>query len=268
MALCDKIACFAFFLGIALPTLSCGGGGKTLASLSVSPGGVSIQVGATRQFTASGTYSDGSNQDLTSTVTWSTSNSSVATISNASGSKGLATAVGSGTAVITAATDSLSATATLTVSSPAAVSISPHFSALTITETQQFGVAVQGTTNTNVTWSVDGIKGGNSTVGTISATGLYASPFVKGSHTVSVTSEADLGKSDHATAVVQNYAGTFTYHNDLARTGQNPDEEALTPEDVNSAQFANSFPIRLTAKYIPSRSTSRTSVFPARLPTT
>ena len=41
---------------------------------------------------ATGTYTDNSTQDLTSLVTWDSSNTSIASISNASGSSGLATA--------------------------------------------------------------------------------------------------------------------------------------------------------------------------------
>ncbi len=42
--------------------------------------------------------------------------------------------------------------------------------------TQQFTATVKGTSNTAVTWSVNGVSGGNSTVGTISSTGLYTAP--------------------------------------------------------------------------------------------
>jgi hypothetical protein len=42
--------------------------------------------------------------------------------------------------------------------------------------TQQFTASVSGTSNTAVTWSAGGVTGGNGTVGTISASGLYTAP--------------------------------------------------------------------------------------------
>src|ERR1700739_2151871 len=42
--------------------------------------------------------------------------------------------------------------------------------------TDQFTATVTGTTNTAVTWQVNGVPGGNATVGTISASGLYTAP--------------------------------------------------------------------------------------------
>ena len=60
--------------------------------------------------------------------------------------------------------------------------VSPQNAALTLTQTQQFTASVNP-----VTWSVDGIAGGNSTVGTISAGGLYTPPATAGAHTVIAT---------------------------------------------------------------------------------
>ena len=52
-----------------------------LTSIQVSPANSSIDIGQTQQFTAQGTFSDGSTKDLTNLVTWSSSNTTVATIS-------------------------------------------------------------------------------------------------------------------------------------------------------------------------------------------
>ena len=86
-----------------------------LASIAVTPANSSIAAGNTQQLTATGTYSDGSTQNLTSTATWSALASNVATISNASGSQGLATAAGLGTTTIEAALGAISGSTTLTV---------------------------------------------------------------------------------------------------------------------------------------------------------
>ena len=54
-------------------------------SIAVTPANPTIQTGGTQQFTATGTYSDNSTQNLSSQVTWSSSSTAVATI-NAGGS--------------------------------------------------------------------------------------------------------------------------------------------------------------------------------------
>lgn len=62
----------------------------------------SIPEGTTLQFTATGNYSDGTTQDLTTSVTWRSSNTSVATINNTVGNEGLAKGEEAGTAIIIA----------------------------------------------------------------------------------------------------------------------------------------------------------------------
>jgi hypothetical protein len=71
----------------------------SLSAISVAPSSpANIGVGSTQHFTATGSYSDGSTTDFTSQVVWSSSDSTVVTIA----SGGIATAVGGGTAKITA----------------------------------------------------------------------------------------------------------------------------------------------------------------------
>jgi uncharacterized protein YjdB len=88
----------------------------TLSALAVTPASASIAKGASQQYTAIGTFTDGTTADLTSSVTWASSNAGVATVSNAAGSHGLATAVAPGTATITAVQGGVTSNnATLTV---------------------------------------------------------------------------------------------------------------------------------------------------------
>jgi hypothetical protein len=61
---------------------------------------------------------------------------------------------------------------------PATVSVSPASADLFLGATQQFTATVQNAANQAVTWQVAGITGGNATVGTISAAGLYTAPQV------------------------------------------------------------------------------------------
>ncbi len=71
--------------------------------------------------------------------------------------------------------------------------------------TQAFTATVENTSNTAVTWQVDGVTGGNSTVGTISTSGLYTAPArVPSSATVTVTakSDADTTRSDSAQVTI------------------------------------------------------------------
>src|ERR1700741_5109723 len=114
-----------------------------------------------------------------------------------------------------------------------AVTVSPKHAAVVVrTQTQQFTASV-----VNVTWSVDGVAGGNATVGTISANGLYTPPAHAGVHIVKATTVATPHVSGTATVGVTDLSGVFTYHNDKARTGMNSREFALSPATVSEATF-------------------------------
>lgn len=90
----------------------------TLLVIAVTPTSPALVRGGTQQLTATGTWSDGTTTDVTATSNWSTSDAAVASIDLT----GLVTAQGGGTATITAATGTLSGTATVTVA-PHIVSI-------------------------------------------------------------------------------------------------------------------------------------------------
>ena len=99
----------------------------TLQSIAVTPPNPSAAKGSTLQFTATGTYSDTSTQDLTTQVTWASATTSVATISNAAGSKGLATAVNVGTSTVSAALSGVTGSTLLTVTAATlqAIAVTP-----------------------------------------------------------------------------------------------------------------------------------------------
>src|ERR1700752_3160071 len=83
---------------------------------------------------------------------------------------------------------------------PIAVVVSPRAASVVVTtEPQQFSAAVtHDPSNQGVTWDVDGISGGNPTVGTISTAGLYSPPTGPGTHTVTATSVSDNTKTASA----------------------------------------------------------------------
>lgn len=132
-----------------------------LVSLTITPQLPSIAPGTTEQFHAAGTFSDGSIQDVTGTVNWTSATPTVATISNSIPTNGLATTIKAGTSLITASSGSISASTTLTVSSAtlSSIAITPSISTIPLDVVQQFtatGTFSDGTaqniTNT-VTWS-------------------------------------------------------------------------------------------------------------------
>jgi hypothetical protein len=154
---------------------SCGGGGSstppapTLQSVSVSPSGASVVAGKTQQYSAAGAYSDGSNKPL-STVAWTTSDSSVATITSA----GLLTGVKQGSVMVSAKSGSVSGSTSATIGAAQLVSIavSPQNSSLRINKEEQFvatGTFTDGTTQplSGVTWSSTPM-----TFATVDTTGL------------------------------------------------------------------------------------------------
>ena len=114
------------------------------ASVTVSPSSVSDTVGQKQQFTA--TVKDANGNILPGpTVSWSSSNAAVATVSGS----GYATAVSAGTATITATSEGVSGDATITVTAPGATTPG------TVTD-----LAVVGSTDSSVTLSFTQVNDG------------------------------------------------------------------------------------------------------------
>jgi trimeric autotransporter adhesin len=160
-----------------------------VATVTVAPTSLPLQVGQTGTLTA--TTRDASNNVLTGrTIAWSSSNTNVATVSDA----GVVTAVAPGSATITATSEGKSGTATVSVTAVpvASVVVSPSTVSLTTGGTQQItatprDAAGNALTGRTVTWQTS-----NANVATVTQTGLITAVGV-GSANVTATSEGKVG---------------------------------------------------------------------------
>ena len=225
--------------------------------IAVNPTTTSVQLGQNQNLTATVT-----NDPQNKGVTWALSGAGCAgatcgTLSAASSASGVAiiytapaTAPVPATVLATATSvaDTTKTTAvTITITSvPVTVSVSPKRVGLTTGQLQTFTATVSGS-STAVTWEVDTIPGGNSSIGTVSAAGVYTPPSSAGTHTVGARSVADTTVAATANVAVTDLAGVFTYHNDLTRDGVNSKEYALNTSTVKAATFGKRFACSIDA---------------------
>lgn len=191
-------------------TLTPGSGPPTVtvavspATTSVAAGGASVTFGAT--------ISNATN----SGVTWAVNgvgggNSTIGTISSSGQYLSPARVPSPATVTVTATSvadpaDSGSATMTVMSTSSLSVAVSPVTAEVVVAVgTQAFVATVTNGATSSVTWQVNGVTGGNSTVGTISAGGVYSAPAtIPAQSTVTITavSVADTGKSSSASVTI------------------------------------------------------------------
>ena len=151
------------------------------------------------QFASTGNYSNGTSFDITAITAWSSSNTAIATISNATGTKGLATALTAGTTKITATIAGATPVSTnLTVKSVTltSVSISPGNPTVPLGTTQQF--AATGTFSDGSTADISGSvvwKSSNTPVASISSSGV-ASTAAAGTTTITAYLNGVVGQTD------------------------------------------------------------------------
>ncbi len=173
-----------------------------VTGVNVSPTSNSLNVNGTVQLTATVLPTNASNQN----VTWSSSNSAVASVS----STGLVTALTAGSANITVTTVSGSKTAIASVTSTSVavtgVTVSPTSATVYVGSTQQLTatVAPSNATNKNVTWSSS-----NASVASVNSTGLVTG-VAAGSATITVTTVSG-GKTATSTFTISTVP-TFTVH--------------------------------------------------------
>jgi uncharacterized protein YjdB len=166
-----------------------------VATVTLAPPTATIPPGGTTTFTP--TLKDANGNTLTGrTVTWQSSNTSVATVNNS----GVVTGVTEGTSTITATSEGKSGTATVTVQAGpvATVTVAPSTATVLVAFTQQLtptlkdagGNVLVGRT---VTWSSN-----NNNVATVSSSGVVTG-VAPGTATITATSE---GKNGTATITV------------------------------------------------------------------
>ena len=165
-----------------------------VASVTVSPPMVSVDVGEMQQFEAMATAEDGT-VIPDAMFTWTSSDSAVATVD----SDGLATGVSAGEVTITATADDISGSATLTVMKPppvvATVTVTPLMAEIEEGQMQQFeavATSADGMVIADVvfTWNSSSI-----TVASVSQTGL-ATGRNAGKTTISATAEGVPGTAE------------------------------------------------------------------------
>jgi hypothetical protein len=138
---------------------------------TLSPQSASLGLGQTQSFTASLCLNSGAS------IVWDVNgivggNSSIGTISStgaASASYTAPTSVPSSQITIHAVSGSASASASITIASGVTVAISPSSASIATSQQLTFTPTVTGSSDTNVTWTVNGVANGNATVGQICA---------------------------------------------------------------------------------------------------
>ena len=197
-----KIATFTITLTTGSYSEGGGGGGEQtdvpVTGVALNKSATTIQVGASETLTVSIIPSNATNQN----VTWSTSNSAIATVNN-----GVVTAVAAGTATITVksvADNTKTATCTITVPTPSSdpvavtsVELNTYATSLNVGGTVTLTATVKPTnaTNQNVTWSSS-----DNSIATV-ANGVVTA-VAAGTVTITATSVSDPGVSIGCTVAV------------------------------------------------------------------
>jgi hypothetical protein len=219
-------ACFAPRRVIAATVLvswalaGCGSSGVTAAPqttemVSVTPATATVPTGGVAVSFSATVQNGGS-----SGVTWEVNgvaggDSAVGTISASGRYVSPATVPSPATVTIQAVSTTdpaATGSATITVDSTPQVSVSVSPATASVVAgggTQAFMATVSNAANTAVTWSVNGVAGGNATVGTISSAGLYTAPAMPPAQPnvqVTAVSVADSTKSGSASVTVTGVA--------------------------------------------------------------
>ncbi|MBN8249688.1 MAG: DUF1800 family protein, partial [Verrucomicrobia bacterium] len=179
-----------------------------VVAVAVAPSNATVVTGANRTFTA--TVTGTTNTAVTWAVNGITGGS--ATLGRIStGGRYVAPATVPSPATVTVratsvANPSVSRSVTVTLSAPlpaVTVTVTPAMVTTALGTSQSFAATVAGSTNTTVTWSVNGVNGGSAANGTISTAGRYTAPAtMPASATVTVRATSAANPAGYAQAVM------------------------------------------------------------------
>jgi hypothetical protein len=217
---------------------------RSLETISISPLPSPLPKGASRKFTAIAHYRDGSDAELVSGVTWTSSDPQVLAIT----AEGIATAANQGVANLQASLEKTSAATSVTVVPPAAVALalSPADGTVRVNGESQLKVLATSSDGQveDVTRRVQWTSSAPSVV-SITPVGL-ARGLAQGHTTIVAELPTSLGTIQTATrlsvvSATSPLSGVYSYRYDERGTAQNRFETILKPQNVNSRTFGKLF---------------------------
>ncbi len=241
----QRLVC-AGAMAVGLTLTGCGGSqpstkivSAAAPSILTQPANQTVTVGQTATFTVTATGT------TPLTYQWQKGTTAISGATSATYTTPAATTTDSGSqyaVVVTNALGSATSNAAMLTVNAAAPSIltQPANQTVTVGQTATFLVTAAGTTPLSYQWQ----KGATSIAGATSAsytTPATTTPDSGSQYRVVVTNALGSATSNAATltvsAAMPATTDVLTYHNDIARTGQNLTETTLTISDVTSAQF-------------------------------
>jgi trimeric autotransporter adhesin len=185
----------SFGLGLQQASVPINITSSTLASLGLSPTSALMVPGSNLTYTATGTFSDGTTQDLSAAAVWASSAITAATVKAA-----VATGQGVGSTVITATLGSISATSNLSIVSPAQFTLAITPATAQIANQTSTQLAVAGTYTDGTTQDLTSLVTWSSSTPAVATVG-YQNGVVTGLSAGQSTITATLGSATSTAAV-------------------------------------------------------------------
>jgi uncharacterized protein YjdB len=200
--------------------------GAPVASVTVAPPSASVQAGQTQQLTA--TLKDANGNVLTGrTVTWSSGNTTVASVN----SSGLVTAKVAGSATITATSEGQSGTSAITVTPVpvASVTVTPATGSVAVGSTLQLSATPRDANGNPLTGRTITWQSSNSAIASVNGSGLVTGVAAGGPVTITATSE---GRSGTAAVTVTASTGGSQFGHVFVVTEENTDYVDVTSSSM------------------------------------